>query len=59
MSDKLKALTMTLDDMFRIVAADARRRRLAGNLSPEMSRQAADIEQNCLDEIEGGLPVAN
>jgi hypothetical protein len=59
MSDKLKTLTMTHDDVYRIVAADARRRRLAGNLSPEMSRQAAAIEESCLDEIEGRVPSVN
>jgi hypothetical protein len=59
MSDKLKTLTMTGDDAFRIVAADARRRRLSGTLNKEMARQAADIEEAVLDEIKGDTPSVN
>jgi hypothetical protein len=58
-SDKLKTLTMTRDDIFRIVAADARARRLAGTLNKEMRRQAAAIEEACLNAIEGRAPLAN
>jgi hypothetical protein len=59
MSDKLKTLTMTADDAYRIVAADARRRKLAGDLPAEIRRQAADIEEAALDQIKGDTPSVN
>jgi hypothetical protein len=59
MSDKLKTLTMTADDAYRIVAADARRRKLAGDLPEEIRRQAADIEESYTDAIEGNAPSIN
>jgi hypothetical protein len=58
-SDKLKTLTMTCEDAYRIIAVDAKRRRLSGEYSEEICRQLADIEASCLDEIKGSIPLAN